>query len=264
MDGFPVPLDNLIGYVKALHPQDGPLAHLSDAVTVAARLDEQSDALIGHFVDQARHSGASWSMIGASMGVSKQAAQQRFVTALVPEGGEMFSRFTQRARNVLAAAGRIAAAAGAEQTDATHMAAGLLSEPEGIAARVIRQAGISDEHFYAVLGVPAGGAAAGGLAGASAGSGVPAGSGALADGGADAADIQALRFTSAGKAALKGTLKAALRLGHNYIGTEHLLLGILFADGDTAQTLVAAGLDAARVEAALLEELARIRAQRQA
>ena len=239
MDGFPVPLDNLIGYVKALHPQDGPLAHLSDAVTVAARLDEQSDALIGHFVDQARHSGASWSMIGASMGVSKQAAQQRFVTALVPEGGEMFSRFTQRARNVLAAAGRIAAAAGAEQTDATHMAAGLLSEPEGIAARVIRQAGISDDHFYAVLGVPAGG-------------------------GADAADIQALRFTSAGKAALKGTLKAALRLGHNYIGTEHLLLGILFADGDTAQTLVAAGLDAARVEAALLEELARIRAQRQA
>jgi len=239
MDGFPVPLDNLIGYVKALHPQDGPLAHLSDAVTVAARLDEQSDALIGHFVDQARHSGASWSMIGASMGVSKQAAQQRFVTALVPEGGEMFSRFTQRARNVLAAAGRIAAAAGAEQTDATHMAAGLLSEPEGIAARVIRKAGISDEHFYAVLGVPA-------------------------DGGADAADIQALRFTSAGKAALKGTLKAALRLGHNYIGTEHLLLGILFADGDTAQTLVAAGLDAARVEAALLEELARIRAQRQA
>jgi hypothetical protein len=239
MDGFPVPLDNLIGYVKALHPQDGPLAHLSDAVTVAARLDEQSDALIGHFVDQARHSGASWSMIGASMGVSKQAAQQRFVTALVPEGGEMFSRFTQRARNVLAAAGRIAAAAGAEQTDATHMAAGLLSEPEGIAARVIRQAGISDEHFYSVLGVPA-------------------------DGGADAADIQALRFTSAGKAALKGTLKAALRLGHNYIGTEHLLLGILFADGDTAQTLVAAGLDAARVEAALLEELARIRAQRQA
>jgi ATP-dependent Clp protease ATP-binding subunit ClpA len=250
MDNFPVPLDNLISYVKTLHPQDGPLAHLSDAVAVAARLDEQSDALIGHFVDQARHSGASWSMIGASMGVSKQAAQQRFVAALVPEGGEMFSRFTQRARNVLAAAGRIAASASAERIDAAHIAAALLSEPDGIAARVIHQAGISDDQLYAAFGVRAAAAASG-----------PAG--AAPGGGADAAAIQALRFTSAGKAALKGALKAALRLGHNYIGTEHLLLGIGFADGDAAQTLAAIGLDAARVEAALPEEFARIRAQRQ-
>jgi ATP-dependent Clp protease ATP-binding subunit ClpA len=251
MDGFPVPLDNLIGYVKALHPQDGPLAHLSDAVTVAARLDEQSDALIGHFVDQARHSGASWSMIGASMGVSKQAAQQRFVTALVPEGGEMFSRFTQRARNVLAAAGRIAVQAGAERTDAAHIAAGLLSEPDGLAARVIHRAGISDDQFYAAFGVAQAAPAAAEAAAAP------------ADGDADAAAIQALRFTSAGKAALKGTLKAALRLGHNYIGTEHLLLGIGFADGDAARILVTAGLDPGRVEAALPEEFARVRAQRQ-
>ncbi len=145
MDDFPVPLDNLIGYVKALHPDGGPLGHLSNAVTVAARLDEQSDALIGYFVDQARHSGASWSFIGASMGVSKQAAQQRFVTALVPEGGQMFSRFTPRARNALAAAGRIAGRSQQERVDATHVVAGLLSEPEGIAARVIHDAGITDE-----------------------------------------------------------------------------------------------------------------------
>jgi hypothetical protein len=245
MNSFPVPLDNLISYVKALHPEGGPLSHLSDAVTVAARLDEQSDALIGHFVDQARHSGASWSMIGTSMGVSKQAAQQRFVTALVPEGGEMFSRFTQRARNTLAAAGRIA---GADRVDAAQIAAGLLSEPEGLAAKVIHGAGISDEQFYAAFGVQAAGRDAD----------------AAASGDADAAAIQALRFTSAGKAALKGTLKAALRLGHNYIGTEHLLLGLLFAEGDAAQTLIAAGLDAGRVEAGLADEFARIQASRRA
>jgi ATP-dependent Clp protease ATP-binding subunit ClpA len=249
MNSFPVPLDNLISYVKALHPEGGPLGHLSDAVTVAARLDEQSDALIGHFVDQARHSGASWSMIGASMGVSKQAAQQRFVTALVPEGGEMFSRFTQRARNTLAAAGRIA---GADRVDAAQIAAGLLSEPEGLAAKVIHGAGISDEQFYAAFGVQA------------AGPGGDADADAPAGGDADAAAIQALRFTSAGKAALKGTLKAALRLGHNYIGTEHLLLGLLFAEGDAAQTLIAAGLDAGRVEAGLADEFARIQASRRA
>jgi len=245
VDNFPVPLDNLIHYVKALHPDGGALSHLSDAVTVAGRLDEQSDALIGHFVDQARHSGASWSLIGASMGVSKQAAQQRFVTALVPEGGEMFSRFTQRARNVLAAAGRIAGHVQAERIDAAHIAAGLLSEPEGVAKKVIHGAGISDEQFYAALGLQAAAAAA-----------------RAADGGADTVAVGALRFTSGGKAVLKGTLKAALRLGHNYIGTEHLLLGILFADGDAAQALVATGLDAGRVEAAIADEFARIQSQR--
>jgi Clp amino terminal domain, pathogenicity island component len=244
MDSFPVPLDNLIGYVKALQPEGGPLSHLSDAVTVAARLDEQSDALIGHFVDQARHSGASWSMIGASMGVSKQAAQQRFVTALVPEGGEMFSRFTQRARNVLAAAGRIAGHADAERIDAAHIAAALLSEPEGLAAKVIHGAGISDEQLYAAFGLPE--------------------AAVVPDGDADEAAIRELGFTDAGKATLKGALKAALRLGHNYIGTEHLLLGELFAEGDAAGTLTAAGLSVNRVGAALADEFARIKAERRA
>ena len=101
MAALPVSLDNLISYVKTLHPSAGPLEDLSAAVGVAADLDEQSDALIGHFVDQARRSGASWSQIGASMGVSKQAVQKRFVAQW--ESAE-FSRFTQRTRNVLAAA----------------------------------------------------------------------------------------------------------------------------------------------------------------
>src|SRR5271156_4835882 len=93
---FPVPLDNLISYVKALHPGGGPLDNVADAFTVSAQLDEQADALIGHFVDQARRSGASWSQIGAAMGVTKQAAQKRFVSrddsGLLPEGHQVFSR----------------------------------------------------------------------------------------------------------------------------------------------------------------------------
>ena len=83
MSAEPVTLDALIAFVKAQRPGGGPLDNLSDAVAVSTRLGEQSDHLIGHFVDQARRSGASWSQIGASMGVSKQAAQQRFV----PRGG---------------------------------------------------------------------------------------------------------------------------------------------------------------------------------
>jgi hypothetical protein len=240
MSSFPIPLDNLITYVKTLHPDGGPLNNLSDAVSVATRLDEQSDALIGHFVDQARRSGASWSMIGASMGVSKQAAQQRFVSVPVPEGNQMFSRFTQRARNVLAAAGQLA---GQEPIDATHIAAGQLSEPEGIGARIIHGAGISDEQLFAALGLP----------------GTPV----ALDGDADAAAIRELRFTDAGKATLKGTLKAALRLGHNYIGTEHMLLSELFAEGEVARTLTRAGLSVENVEAGITQEFARVKAERQ-
>jgi Clp amino terminal domain, pathogenicity island component len=45
-----------------------------------------------------------------------------------------------------------------------------------------------------------------------------------------------------GRAALREALKQALRLGHNYIGTEHLLLGILFAKGDAGQLLIDLGL----------------------
>src|SRR5215468_563493 len=102
MTEFPVPLDNLITYVKALHPDGGPLENVADAFAVSARLDEQSDALIGYFVDQARKSGASWSQIGAAMGVTKQAAQKRFVAG--PEGaGSRFTQgFTPRAASVIA------------------------------------------------------------------------------------------------------------------------------------------------------------------
>src|SRR6516225_8683627 len=101
---FPVPLDNLLAFVRALHPDGSPLEHLADAVVAASRLDQQSDALIGYFVDQARSSGASWSQIGAALGVSKQAAQKKFVARddeLVPEG-KTFSHFTPRARLAVA------------------------------------------------------------------------------------------------------------------------------------------------------------------
>jgi ATP-dependent Clp protease ATP-binding subunit ClpA len=236
----PISLDELISCVKTMTPGGGPLDNLSDAVSVGADLDDKSDALIGHFVDAARRSGASWSQIGVSMGVTKQAAQKRFVSQ--SESAE-FSRFTQRSRNVLAAADQIAEGAGAEVIDASHLAAGLLSEPDGLAARVIHGAGLTDEQILGVLGLPAP---------------IPAHS----TDGADPAALRQLRFTEAGRAALRGALKEALRLGHNYIGTEHLLLGILFAKGDAGQVLIGLGLTTGLAEEALASEFAWIQAER--
>ena len=63
---FPnVRLDDLISAIKAAHSE--PLDQLTDAVLAAGHLGDVADHLIGHFVDQARRSGASWTAIGSSM-----------------------------------------------------------------------------------------------------------------------------------------------------------------------------------------------------
>jgi Clp amino terminal domain, pathogenicity island component len=237
MTDFPVTLDQLIAFVKAGQPEGGPLDNLAGAMTVSARLDEQSDALIGYFVGQARRSGASWSQIGSCMGVSKQAAQQRFV--LRWESAD-FSRFTQRSRNVLAAAGQIAGAGGADLVDVTHLAAGLLSEPDGLAAKAIHAAGLTDEQVLTALALRP----------------------AAANGDAVPDALRQLRFTDTGRSALRHAVKAALSLGHNYIGTEHLLLGVLGAGGDAAQALTGLGLTAEVAQQKLADEFAAGQAQR--
>ena len=134
----PVRLDDLIEAIKKVHSD--ALEQLSDAVIAADHLGDVADHLIGHFVDQARRSGASWTDIGRSMGVTKQAAQKRFV----PKGsGEVldldpsqgFSRFTERARNVVMAAQNEARAADNDEIRPEHVVLGILSEPDALAAR---------------------------------------------------------------------------------------------------------------------------------
>src|ERR1700679_960763 len=89
-------LQALIDAVKADAPGDDPLVRLTQASRTAADLEQVGDALLGHFVDQCRRSGHSWSEISNALGVSKQAAHKRF-TLEAPT----FERFTDRARSVL-------------------------------------------------------------------------------------------------------------------------------------------------------------------
>src|SRR6478752_983645 len=142
-----VRLDDLIDAIKKTHTD--ALDQLSDAVIAA-------DHLIGHFVDQARRSGASWSEIGRSMGVTKQAAQKRFVAkpasdaaALDPDAG--FARFTPRARNVVMASMTQARAAGNATIGLEHLVLGLLTEPDGLAAKAIVAQGVTVEQVRATV-----------------------------------------------------------------------------------------------------------------
>ena len=260
MTEFPVPLDDLIAYVKALHPEGGPLENVSDAFAVSTQLDKQSDALIGYFVDQARRSGLPWSQIGGAMGVSKQAAQKRFVPTkaadLFPSGtAKPFSRFTDRAVRVLASADRLAAGSASTGTESAerppvstaHLVAALLAEPEGLAAKAIAAAGLSAEQVYGAIGAG------------------PAQQVTKAESVAPLkADLLTMNLDEDTRVALKDTLRWVLRLGHNYVGTEHLLLGVTFTGGPASSALTSLGLSPQRAEQLITAELTAAQARKSA
>ncbi|WP_341719405.1 Clp protease N-terminal domain-containing protein [Micromonospora sp. FIMYZ51] len=225
----PVRLDDLIRTIKQAHTD--ALDQLTDAVLVADHIGEVADHLIGHFVDQARRSGASWTEIGRSMGVSKQAAQKRFVSsALDPQQG--FQRFTPRARNVVMASQNEAKAAGNAQITPAHLVLGLLAEPEALAARALTAAGVSAEAVR------------------------EAATATLPPSVDEVPDL--IPYDSAGKKALELTFREALRLGHNYIGTEHILLALLEQENGEG-VLSGLGVDKAATEANIAAALAKLR-----
>ncbi|MEU6931712.1 Clp protease N-terminal domain-containing protein [Streptomyces sp. NPDC046385] len=233
----PVRLDDLIDAIKKSHPD--ALDQLSGAVIAADHLGEVADHLIGHFVDQARRAGASWTDIGKSMGVTRQAAQKRFVpkddkegdaTKMDPSAG--FSRFTPRARNVVVGAQNEANNARNDRITPTHLTLGLLAEPEGIATVWITRQGVTPDALRAAL--------------------TPALPPAVEERPA------LIPFDADAKKVLELTFREALRLGHNYVGTEHILLALMeFEDGKG--TLAGLGLDKAVAEQQITEAIASLR-----
>ncbi|MGW4654975.1 Clp protease N-terminal domain-containing protein [Streptomyces sp. NPDC004279] len=227
-------LDDLIEAIKKVHTD--ALDQLQDAVIAAEHLGDVADHLIGHFVDQARRSGASWTDIGKSMGVTRQAAQKRFVPKesadLDPNQG--FSRYTVRARNVVVTAHNRAKSAGNAETVPEHLVLGLLAEPEALAAKAIVAQGVS---LDAVL---------------------EAATAALPPRAEDAPEL--VPYSPAAKKSLELTFREALRLGHNYIGTEHILLALLEQENGEGP-LTGLGISKDATEAHVLKALDDIRKQ---
>src|SRR5471030_2157266 len=77
----------LITTVRDRAPTDDPLVLLDTAVSVAADVGEAAEAAVDHFVAAARATGLSWTAIGERLGVSKQAARQKFSSRLGISGG---------------------------------------------------------------------------------------------------------------------------------------------------------------------------------
>jgi hypothetical protein len=192
-------LQDLIETVERDAPDSDALTLLGTASSVVAEIEDVGDALLGHFVDRCRRHGHSWSEISTALGVSKQAAHKRFSSP-----APTLERFTPRARRTTDAASASARALGHDFVGTEHILLGLFAEPEALAARALAEAGIDRAAVQSrVLEA------------------LPRGE-ALLD--------NPLYIPQASQA-LQNALREALELGHNYIGTEHVLLALL-RDGD--------------------------------
>jgi hypothetical protein len=221
-------LDQLATAVIADAASDDPLDQLSAAARARDELDDLSDALLDRFVERARAAGASWSQIGAALGVSKQAAQQRH-----SRPGDLFGRFTPRARSSVALAQSAAQRLGHNYIGTEHLLLGLFGEPEGVAARVLAGFGVTEQSIEA--GVKE-----------------EIGVGCTAVGGDD------LPSTPRARTVLQRTQREARALGHNYVGTEHILLAVTAErEGLAARLLAVHGVEYPEVRDAIAEVLTR-------
>jgi hypothetical protein len=233
----PPSLQYLIDTVRQDSPSDDPLDLLATASSAASQLEATSDALVGHFVDRCRRSGRSWSQISAALGVSKQAVHKRFSGPIADRLIESqqqptFERFTARARAVLVATNAAARAQAKTEVGAEHLLLGLYAEPEGLAAKALTAMEISRARAEEAVGTP-----------------VP-------DGAAVPAPEDRVPYSTAAKAVLRDAVVEAIELGHNYIGTEHILLGLLHdPDAPGARLLAQLGATPAEAKVRLTEML---------
>ena len=187
-------IDDLIEAVSAQHP-DEPLEQLTTAVLNAETMQALADRLVAHFVNNAREGGASWAEIGACLGVTKQAVQKRFTAKT---SGNMFAQFSDEARLGIMQAQEEARAEHAAAISPRHLLLGLLSLPEGSAARTLAGQGVTAASLRAVP--------------------VPA---------SELDESPAvIPYDDDAKAALTRSVEVATSAGSQTVGTEHVLAAI--------------------------------------
>jgi hypothetical protein len=187
-----------------------PLDRVEAALMVSEELASCADELIGQFAEEARRAGCSWTEIGQRIGVSKQAARERFGDPLrhAPQSW----RLSAPAGSCLLAAEREAAADGAAEVGTQHQLMGLFHE--GVAATVLEQLGVRAEAVRAAARelFPGGGG------------GLPGGRPALVS----AEAVEAMRRAAA----------MAQQAGRSEVGTEHLLAALALDPGSRARRVL--------------------------
>ncbi len=237
----PPTLQELIETVRQDAGSDQPIDQLVVAAAAAAQLEETTDALLGHFVDRCRRDGRSWTEISNALGVTKQAVHKRFAPAIAAHifaatPAPTFERFTDRARHVVAASRQAAVSLGADAVGSEHLLLALFAEPAGIAGRTLAAMNVTEDGVRASL------QAIHDRDGHTRDQDDNAAAGQAATGLSDEAADTPPAYADDAKQTLRDALAVALELGHNYIGTEHLLLGLYRnADSTAAWILGEAG-----------------------
>ncbi|MEV4802391.1 Clp protease N-terminal domain-containing protein [Nonomuraea sp. NPDC049421] len=199
-------LTALLSIVEERSEAADPLSRLTVAEGVLSELEGVGDRLLGYLVELARAEGCSWSDIGDHLGISRQAAQQRYgrrwssltVADLAQSGA--FDRYTGRAKQTLERAEAHARRRGATAVAADHLLLGILDDPQTLAVRAIAAQGADPAALRADLEQQV-----------TEGSGSPA----------------TLPIGADARRALQAALVETAELRHNYVGTEHMLLGLL-------------------------------------
>ena len=184
-----------------------PLDQIEAALGFSDELQARADELVGHFVTQARHEGFSWSEIGGRLGVSKQAARQRFA-APVTSPYELPVR--PRLDVCREAAQREAAEQGAAEVGTHHQLVGLFEE--GAAAGIMEQIGLRRDAVRDVAHQM-----------------FPV---------RDEAGEQAPPESAEAKEALAGAVSLARRVGSRDVGPEHLLGALALDPGTRARRIL--------------------------
>lgn len=198
-----------------------PLDRLKEAVHVAAELATTGDALMDHFVEEARLAGHSWTELGVVLGMTKQAAQQRFRTRWF----ERFTRnrlsksncMTDRAQQAVEHAEDEARRLNHNYIGTEHLLLALLRDHNSVAGKALKSLNVSLNQIRQMLRDEVG------LGTRTVGRLIP--------------------FTPRAKRALDLAVRESRQLGHGYLGTEHILLALSALDeGLAAQFLSASGV----------------------
>ena len=227
-------LDQLITAVA--EAADAPLDRVSTAALLKEQVERVGDDLLDHFVKGARDEGCSWTEIGEALGVTRQAAQQRHTAAAdrlirgIAEGREL-KRFTERARTAVINAQTVAQEHRHNYIGTEHLLLGLFVAEDGnLAVKALSELGVERAAVARLVDerIPRGGVEVSGV----------------------------LPFTPRARKATGDAVGEALRLGHNYVGTEHMLLSLRqIEDGIAAQVLAESEVSYAALQAKVIQLL---------
>jgi hypothetical protein len=190
------------------------LERLATAAAIAEDLRQLGDSVVDRYVQAARADQRSWSQIGEALGVSKQAAQQRFVTP--PARTAPWPGLSEAASDVATRAAEEARLLRHRYLGTEHLLLALASDT-GLAGSALKRVAVSPEsvreQIHRIIGL------------------------------GHSADAATLGITPRTKRVFEAARTEARRLGHRCADTEHLLLAVCESDGVAQQMLQEAGAE---------------------